>query len=79
MISLTPRADKIALRLTGKTGLFCDGESLAQYNDLLHLARELERHLEAERSATAKLQEMLRLAFEAHPNLDLDIEAAKKR
>ncbi len=43
--SSTPRVDAIALRLTGRAGLFCDDESLAQYNDLVREARQLERDL----------------------------------
>lgn len=41
----TPRTDAIALRLVGKSGLFCDPESLEQYNDLVVVARQLEREL----------------------------------
>lgn len=43
--SETPKTDKIALRLTGHKGLFCDNASLAQYNDLLRLCKKMERRV----------------------------------
>lgn len=65
----TPETDAIALRLTGVRGLFCDDKSLAQYNDLLRLARALERRLaEAERQRDEARNE-LQLARETGAKL----------
>lgn len=59
-MSDTPRSDAIALRLQGRTDLFCDDDSLAQYNDLLRLARAMERELAAESVYAMELQDAAR-------------------
>jgi len=61
----TPETDVIALRLTGKTGLFCDSDSLAQYNDLVYCSRSLERRLSALTAENARLRETAREATES--------------